>query len=100
MAGAIAYILIAGAVPFFKDIFSDDIITAELFKMAVNGGLAHVFTSKRRCDFVCSQMTVGILFKVFKHYLALLCFICHIPFLSQIETEFHFHITVLLYSFK
>jgi hypothetical protein len=100
VAGAVTDILIAGAFTLFENIFSDDIITAELFKMAVDSSFTHILSAERRRYFIGCQVTIGIFFKIFQHYFALLCFICHIPFLSQNETEFHFHITVLLYSFK
>ena len=66
-----ARILIAGALALAQDIFSDKVLFAELFKIAVDGCFADLLRFQCIGYAVGGEVTVGIFFYIFKYQLAL-----------------------------
>ena len=66
-----ARILIAGTLALAKDIFSDKVLFAELFKIAVNGGFADLLGFQCVGYAVGGKVAVGVLFYIFEYQLTL-----------------------------
>ena len=66
-----ARILIAGTLALAKDIFSDKVLFAELFEIAVDGGFTDLLGFQCIGYAVGSEVAVGVFFYIFKYQLAL-----------------------------
>lgn len=66
-----ARILIAGTLALAQDIFSDKVLFAELFKIAVDGGFADLLGFQCIGYTVGGEVAVGVFFYIFKYQLTL-----------------------------
>ena len=93
-----AGILIAGALALAQDILSDEVLFAELFKIAVDGGFTDLLGFQCIGYAVCGEVVVGIFFYIFEYQLALTGVVRHFDHSSEIsEYEIEIHFQILSY---